>query len=137
MSFQLTGKLVQISDTQQVNERFKKREFVVETTEVINGNHYSDFAKFQTVQNKCDLLDRFAVGTEVTVHFNVKGNKWEKDGKVNYITNLDAWRIEGGHMAGATGRNDMTEQNFPNTSTNDNPYGYDLKPTGAVDDLPF
>jgi len=23
-----------------------------------------------------------------------KGNKWERDGKINYMTNLEAWRIE-------------------------------------------
>ncbi len=34
------------------------------------------------------------VGEEVKVHFNLKGTKWVKDGRENYITNLDAWRIE-------------------------------------------
>ena len=27
--------------------------------------------------------------------FNLRGNKWEKEGKVNYFTNLDVWKIEG------------------------------------------
>ena len=26
--------------------------------------------------------------------FNLKGNKWEHDGKINYFTNLDAWKNE-------------------------------------------
>jgi hypothetical protein len=30
----------------------------------------------------------------VKVLFNIKGSKWEKEGKTNYITNLDAWKIE-------------------------------------------
>ena len=38
MSFELTGKLIAVSDTQQVSDRFKKREFVLETAEEINGN---------------------------------------------------------------------------------------------------
>jgi len=31
---------------------------------------------------------------EVKVTFNIKGNRWEREGKVNYFTNLDAWKIE-------------------------------------------
>jgi len=31
---------------------------------------------------------------EIKIWFNLKGNKWERDGKINYFTNLDAWKIE-------------------------------------------
>jgi hypothetical protein len=94
MSFEVTGKLAVKYDTQQVKESFKKREFVLELSEEINGNVYTNFAKMQLVQNKCEQLDRFNEGDMIKVSFNLKGNKWEKDGKINYITNLDAWRIE-------------------------------------------
>lgn len=40
------------------------------------------------------MPDRFNIGDEVKVSFNIKGSKWMKDGKENYFTNLDAWRIE-------------------------------------------
>src|ERR1700722_15900464 len=94
MSLEVTGKLLVKYDTQQVSEKFKKREFVLELAEEINGNIYTNFAKMQLVQNKCDIIDRFKEGDLVKVSFNIKGNKWERDGKVNYITNLDAWRVE-------------------------------------------
>ena len=94
MSLQITGKLIVINPTQQVSEKFKKREFVMETYEDVNGQTYTNFAKMQAVQAKCDVLDKYKVGDMVTVHFNIKGNKWEKDGKVNYISNLDMWKIE-------------------------------------------
>lgn len=94
MSFEIQGKLITKGDTQQVSDKFKKREFVLEVTEEINGNVYSNYAKMQLVQAKCDILDRYNVGDQVKVSFNIKGNKWEKDGKVQYMTNLDAWRIE-------------------------------------------
>jgi len=100
MSLEVSGKLAVKYDTQQVKESFRKREFVIELSEEINGNVYTNFAKMQLVQNKCDILDRFNVGDPIKVSFNLKGNRWEKDGKVNYITNLDAWRIEAA-MAGA------------------------------------
>jgi len=92
MSFELSGKLVEKYDVQQVSEKFKKREFVVEATD---GNlQYPELIKFQLVQDKCDLLDNFQLNDEVKVSFNIKGRKWEKEGKVNYFTNLDAWRME-------------------------------------------
>lgn len=90
MSLQVTGKIVLIEPTNVVSDKFKKREFVLE----LKDGEYTNFAKFQAVQAKCDIMDKFNAGNEVTVHFNIKGNKWEKDGKVNYITNLDAWKIE-------------------------------------------
>jgi hypothetical protein len=97
MSLEQRGQIVQISDTIQVSEKFKKREFVIEIAEEINGNVYTNFGKFQLVQNKCDVIDRFNVGDHVTVSFNVKGNSYtdKKDGQTKYITNLDAWRVEG------------------------------------------
>lgn len=94
MSYELTGTICQIGQTQQVSERFKKREFVVEIQEEINGKTYTNYAKFQFTQAKCDVLDSFRVGNEVKVSFNIKGNRWERDGKVNYITTLEAWRVE-------------------------------------------
>ena len=97
MSLEVTGKLLVKSDAQQVSEKFKKREFVVELVEDINGNNYTNFGKFQLVQSKCDIIDRFNVGDTVKVSFNVKGNSYvdKKDGVTKYITNLDAWRVEG------------------------------------------
>lgn len=93
MSLQVTGKLIAKYDAQQVNDRFRKREFVVELTDEVNGQTYSNYAKFQCVQNKCDILDKHNEGDTIKVDFNIKGNRWEKDGKVQYISNLDAWRI--------------------------------------------
>lgn len=99
MSLEITGKIEVKGDTQQVSEKFKKREFVLELIEEINGNAYTNYAKFQLVQNKCEQLDRYKEGDKVKVWFNVKGNRWERDGKVNYITNLDAWKVESAYSA--------------------------------------
>jgi len=130
MSYELTGKLVVKYDTVQRTGTFKTREFVVEKIDDIGGRTISNFVKFQCVQDKTAIVDRVNPGDEVKVHFNIKGTKWEKDGKVNYITNLDAWRIEqilkSGSNATTTG-NDYLEplDTFSSTSPD------------AVDDLPF
>ncbi|MFT3750182.1 MAG: DUF3127 domain-containing protein [Agriterribacter sp.] len=94
MSYDLTGKLVAKYDTVQRTATFKTREFVIEKTEDIGGRMITNYAKFQCVQDKTTMPDRFNTGETVKVHFNIKGTKWEKNGQVNYITNLDAWRME-------------------------------------------
>jgi len=94
MSFEITGKLVAKYDTVQRTETFKTREFVIEKTEDINGRTISNYIKFQCVQDRTTMPDRFNTGDEIKVSFNIKGSKWTKDGKENYITNLDAWRME-------------------------------------------
>ncbi|OYT16684.1 MAG: hypothetical protein B7C24_06540 [Bacteroidetes bacterium 4572_77] len=95
MSFELQGNLIVKSDTQVISERFKKREFVIEKKETSpTGYEFVDTIKFQLTQDKCDLLERFNVGQNVNVSFNVKGNKWEKNGQTSYFVNLDAWKIE-------------------------------------------
>jgi hypothetical protein len=94
MSFEITGKLIAKYDTVQRTETFKTREFVIEKTDEIGGRAISNYIKMQCVQDRTSLPDRFAIGDEVKVSFNIKGSKWSRDGKENYITNLDAWRME-------------------------------------------
>src|SRR5215203_5238465 len=94
MSYELTGKLVAKFDAVQKSATFKTREFAVEKTDDIGGRTISNYVKFQCVQDKTTIIDRVNIGDEIKVHFNIKGTKWEKDGKINYFTNLDAWRIE-------------------------------------------
>lgn len=94
MGFDVTGKLVAKFETVQRTETFRTREFVIETSEDINGRVITNYIKFQSVQDRTSLVDRFNIGDTIKVHFNIKGTRWEKNGNVNYITNLDAWRIE-------------------------------------------
>lgn len=94
MSFEITGKLVVKYNTVQRSESFKTREFVIEKSDDINGRVITNYIKFQSVQDRTSIVDRHNEGEMVKVYFNIKGTRWEKDGKVNYITNLDAWRME-------------------------------------------
>lgn len=131
MAFELSGKLIEKFDTQQVSEKFKKREFVVEKEENNGGMVFTEIIKFQLVQDKCGLLDPFALHDELKVSFNIKGSRWEKEGRVSYFTNLDAWRIE---KIGAEGTGSAA-------STGDTPFPSE-EPSFASDsddsdDLPF
>ncbi len=130
MSYELTGKLVAKYDTIQRTETFKIREFAVEKTEDIGGRTITNYAKFQTTQDKTTIIDKVNIGDEIKVSFNIKGSKWEKEGKVNYFTNLDAWRIE------------QVLQSGTDKSGTDNEYMEPLDTFSAtspdvIDDLPF
>lgn len=138
MALEVIGKLIEKHPTMQVSERFKKREFVLDITEEVNGNAYPNFAKMQAVQNRCEILDNFNEGDMVKVSFNIRGNKWEKDGKVNYITSLDAWRIE---RANAGDNNAYQAPQAPQQQYQAAPQqtnNFNSAPnTAAADDLPF
>jgi len=126
MGFDLTGKLVAKFETIQRSATFKTREFVVETNEDINGRTITNFVKFQSVQDRTTIIDRFNIGDTVKVHFNLKGSRWEKNGQVNYITNLDAWRIEQISM-GSGGSIETPPAFSPDPESQH----------GVADDLPF
>lgn len=130
MSYELTGKLIAKYDTVQRTGTFKTREFVVEKSEDIGGRTITNFVKFQSVQDKTAIVDRVNTGDEIKVYFNIKGTRWEKDGKVNYITNLDAWRIEQILQTGA----DVVSNNSEYLEPLDT---FSATSPDAVDDLPF
>ena len=92
MNFEIEGTVILKEETNQVREKFKKREFVIEVTNEKNSD-WNDFIKFQLTQDRTELLDNVSINDVINVHFNIKGRKWEKDGKVNYFSNLEAWRI--------------------------------------------
>ena len=94
MAFEITGKVIDISPVNQVSDKFKKREFVIEKKEAGGSAVFIDYVKFQLIQDKCDLINESFLNEEVKIWFNLKGNKWGRDGKINYFTNLDAWKIE-------------------------------------------
>ena len=92
MSLSISGSILEISDTQQIKETFKKREFVVEYAE---NPQYPEFIKFELIQDKCALLDAYKVGDKVSVQFNLKGRKWtDREGQIKYFNSLQAWRVE-------------------------------------------
>jgi len=126
MNLEITGKLIEKYETQVVSDRFKKREFVLELVEEVNGSPYTNYAKMQLVQNKCDILDRFNVGDTLRVNFNIKGNRYEKEGRTSYFSNLDAWRLEKAdananpNMAGGSNNNFNAPNNGGNNGYNNN-----------------
>lgn len=97
-TYEAVGKIHRIMDTQQVKDTFRKREFVIE----MQDGNYPQHIKFQVTQDRCDMLDRFQVGQDVTVFFNLRGRPFtNREGQEVFFTNLEAWRIQAGTAASA------------------------------------
>ena len=87
----IQGKLFKKFDTQQVSDRFKKREFVLEYAD---NPMYSQFVLFQMTQDRVSVLDAFVEGAMVEVDFNIRGREWiSPQGEKKYFNSLEAWRI--------------------------------------------
>lgn len=93
MSYDFTGKLYRIFDTQQVKETFKKREFVVEQQD----GQYPNYVKFELIQDRCGLIDGYSEGDDITVSFDLRGREWNE----KFFTNLHAWRLQSPDGGGA------------------------------------
>ncbi|GDX46266.1 hypothetical protein LBMAG24_15940 [Bacteroidota bacterium] len=129
--FEIEGKLVKTYDMEvKGTSSFRTREFVIETMET-----YPQFVKFQSVQDKCDLLNQFQEGEIIKVSFDLRGRQWQD----KYFTNLNAWRIEkssnssapsAAPSGNASGSFDNTPSSFP-TSTSSG------LSSGEAEDLPF
>lgn len=119
-TFKIKGRLIAKEATVQVTETFKKREFVVEVVNERN-EQYNDLIKFQLSQNNCDKISTFGKDAEIEVSFNIRGRKFEKDGKVSYFTTLEAWKVDG---VGATQQSTAPQPTAP-------------APAEETDDLPF
>jgi len=125
MSFEITGKLTEKFDVVVVSDKFRKREFVIEVSPDNPDLNFTDLVKFQLTQDKVDLIGDSTIGNDIKVNFNIRGRKWEKDGKTSYFTNLEAWRI--------SNTSDEVLHESVDTKTADQA----LKEDEQTDDLPF
>lgn len=92
MGIEVSGKLHVINDTQQISDRFQKREFVVEMSD---NPRYPQYVLFQLTGNRVDAIEGFKVGDEVKIEFSLRGREWTSPkGEVKYFNSLDVWAIE-------------------------------------------
>lgn len=129
---EVQGKLLEIFDTVEVSDRFRKREFVLEYAE---NPQYPEFLKFEVIQEKCELLDQFKVGDAVEVSFNLKGRKWNSpQGEVRYFNSLQAWKMTVSAQKAKTAPNESPPVSSENPPLN----AYEGEQVNIEeDDLPF
>ena len=121
MSYDITGTIVKIYETETKGESFRVRDFVIKAND---GGQYDNFVKFQTTQDRTSIVDDYSEGDEIKVHFDLRGRQWQD----KYFTNLNAWRVE---RVGDASRPAVatTAPSFPSA---------DEEPSAeASDDLPF
>jgi len=129
---EVKGKIIEINDTQQISDRFQKREFVIEYAE---NPQYPEFVKFECIQDKVTMLDDYQVDDEVTVFFNLKGRKWtDRQGEVKYFNSLQAWRMQKESSSAPAGNAAASQNTSSGQQESDLPFSED---GGGEDDLPF
>lgn len=91
-AYQTTGTIAYIGDTQQVSEKFSKRTLAL----TVADGQYSETPSFEAVQDKTSLLDGFAEGQEVTVHWNLKGREYtpKSGGGRAFFSSMQIWKVE-------------------------------------------
>jgi len=130
----ISGTLHLVYDTDNVSDKFRKREFIVKVDKDVNGVIYSDYAKFQAINGKCDMLDGIQEGSEVEVKFNLSGKPWEKDGVTKFFTNLNAWSVKViGNQVASNKPNPHALPPLPEKKKDTKPQIQDI----GADDLPF
>jgi len=124
---QIEARIEKILDEQVISDRFRKREFVVQTKE-----QYPQTLCFEFTQDKTSVLDAYQMGQEVSVEFNIRGREWTppQGGATRYYTTLQAWRMS------------PLEQNAQSAPPSDlPPAGQPFNPSSddsvLDDDLPF
>ena len=101
MNMQIQGKIHATMEAEQVTQRFRKREFVLELE---GESRYPQYVMFQLTGDRCDGLDGFAKGDEVKVEFSLRGREWTSPkGEVRYFNSLETWSVDRvGDSAGAS-----------------------------------
>ena len=145
-TYRARGKIIELWETQQKTEKFRKREFVLEVSTSSERGTFIEYLKLQMVQNNCDLLDGIHKGDLVSIQWNPMGRRWkDKDNKWVYFTNLEATDITVVSRADGTGSEDAIDDQLPLEGSEDDPFATEgdspLNNNGPVDegpdDLPF
>ena len=64
---------------------------IVETAE---NPSYPQMVLFQLTGDRCQNIDPYKLGDNVTVEFNVRGREWQSpSGEIKYFNSLDAWTV--------------------------------------------
>ncbi len=123
-SFQASGSIMLIKPTDVKSERFSVREFVVD----MPGDMGIQHVMFQMINQRCELLDAFEVGDEVSLDFKLQGREFTgRDGNVRYYNSLNVQSMQ--RRSAAPTLADPALSPAPTSSA--------PAPTSPEDDVPF
>lgn len=130
---EVIGRIKDIDETKSFGANgFRKREVVVTTTE-----QYPQHILIEFTQDKCDLVDNFAIGESVKVSINLRGREWiNPQGETKYFNSIQGWRIEKDEPAHGYQPQQQTPQGYGSPAGNQNPPQSNFKEDDESD-LPF
>ena len=103
MAYKITGKVLKVGDRQTITakngNRYETRDLVIA---VMKFDPYSgeptedptNTPKFTFMGERCNDLDRLRPGMVCTVHFEISGRSYQKDGVTGYINDLRPFKAE-------------------------------------------
>ena len=123
---EVTGKVKVIANTQEVGTGgFKKRDIVVTTEE-----QYPQHISIQFVQDKCEVLDKYKIGDNVTIGVNLRGREWTNaKGETQYFNTIQGWKISKSETQSDSAVNAYEAKQIPPTTS--------IQEESEADDLPF
>lgn len=85
----ITGTVYKIGQTNQVSDKFSKREIAIKTDDT-----YPQTISFQFSNDKCPLLDNVRIGEKVSINYNLRGRTWTgNDGIEKIFNTIEGWAI--------------------------------------------
>jgi hypothetical protein len=89
----ITGVLRSISQRETKGNNFVTRQIILDVTD----GAYVQNIPIQFTQDRCDLVDNFTEGQEVTISFNLRGRIWQD----KCFGTIEGWRIESTNTSNA------------------------------------
>ena len=114
----ITGLFKASTEAKQITEKFMVQNFFLDLD---TDKEYPTIGQFQINNGRLDI-SHLKSGDEVTVHFNISGRKWEKDGRSGFAQNLVCWKIETETTAPVTPKVEPTSSTEPESSDDGLPF---------------
>lgn len=132
MSNTITGTIKVIGTTSRVSDKFRKREIVI--TDNTNPQ-YPQHINCQVSQDKCEMLDQYNVGDNITASYNLRGREWTSpQGEVKYFNTIELWKIVG---SASTTQTPQEESDFEKYTKKGATSPANADTTVPFQDLPF
>ena len=94
-SYQYTGQVIHIGETQEFNNNFKKALIVL----CDPSDRYPQEVPFDVTGKALDYITKLNVGDTVTVKFDLRGRKGTGNYDGRWFGNLNVWRIDVGEAS--------------------------------------
>lgn len=97
----ITGKVHLVMPTETIptkkdpTKTFSKRTIVLDCTWTGDKGTFENYPAFEFTGERCSLLDSIKTGQQVTISFDLQGNKFVgNDGKERYFTSVRGFKID-------------------------------------------